>query len=278
MKSKITALRKRLKAQPIWLRVLRALFCIVAGAYLINAVVINSFAASYTAHNEYDIQHAHGHDDHMGVDSLSVGGVAIPFTTVVGYVDLMDSEEVVYMNYSAFQSNSLNFTNILTHEKMHIYQKKIIAEASGGYPTYDNPIQTAIYLSNLLRLNNDLVELMPELNYEGATLASGLEAVADCYATPRDGTPEYPAFYRPVYLGSNFCSSEQIEIADRMADGVWPKPLTEEEQIALTPLDLFTYVYEVDENGHKTAVMVNSNNSDMPKDVILKKLLPLKRK
>ena len=84
------------------------------------------------------------------------------------------------------------------------------------------------YYEQLLKLNNDFTAIMPRGNQDAYrhSLFSGLEAGADCF-TQSDNPTE-----AMTYVGTDYCSPEQRDIALSMLSNRWPAPLSDEEKIA----------------------------------------------
>lgn len=148
----------------------------------------------------------------LGYDNLQSGGIGLIGWSVdaAGYVNMVEEDNVIYVSNEKWNTESTN-DYLYRHEYTHILQKKMIAEESGGYPSLWDPIQSAKYYYNFIRLNNELAEVMPEVDYTSGILpiTNGLEAAAECYAQPYSSMDEDPTYYKAHYLVDGYCNAEQ---------------------------------------------------------------------
>lgn len=134
---------------------------------------------------------------------------------ISGYVNVVSPKNVVNLDKRAFDERSpIDRVFLIAHESLHIKQKELVAERSGGYPSYLNPIVTARYAHNLLELNSKLREIMPDGDAEW--FREGLESSADCYAQTR-----FSGTLPSMYVGGT-CSDYQKKVAVDVYNGVWP--------------------------------------------------------
>lgn len=252
--NKLKNFQKNLSLQPAWLKALRFLFYLTGSIYLINVIFLSLFTATYSNDAKALPGYGFGWASRVEASEVNVSFIKIPNTSVLGYVNMMSEDNVIHVGTKAADIHNYKTYEFLKHEQMHIYQKELVAEKSGGYPSYSNPLQTLIYSINLIKLNNDLVVLMPELDTKIPSLVAGLESSADCYATPSGEINDY-AYYYPTYLGSNLCTPEQIAITNNLAAGVWPTSLSYAETKDLPKLYNYTKVLEVQEDGREYFVI-----------------------
>lgn len=222
-------------------KILVTLGAVVGGFYLLNALVIFFFQpVSVQTGAELEPIAQFGKTEIFRVDELRSGGIAGLSIEAGGYVNMMSPERIIYTNSNLVPGNIIQNDYLYKHEFAHILQKQLVSEVSGGYPSYSNPIQSSIYYYNLIRLNNDLVELMPALNDEsaGSLLAHGLESAAECYAQPHSSIDQDPVFFKAPYLTPGHCTAEQKNIAIRMFTGHWPAPLSEAQKAELVEVNI----------------------------------------
>lgn len=214
---------------------------LIVTAYALNAAVI-FFTQPVSVQNGAET-HEHskiGFNEVISIEGLRSGGIGLWSKASLGYVNVLSEEQIIYVNGDyADDENPLGQTEYLyRHEYAHILQKRLIAERSGGYPSYLNPIASSVYYFNLLQLNGELAALMPPVREdEGWIPFPGLEAAADCYAQPYS-SPEEQAYFQAPYLYPGHCDAEQEKIARGLLSGRWPQPLTEEERITLISTNL----------------------------------------
>lgn len=161
------------------------------------------------------------------VDDLKSGGIGPASTEVIGYVDVMSPEPIIYFNKDRYFKAPPRNSYMYRHELTHVLQKEMVAEKAGGYPSVWNPVKSYTYYYYLLKLNYDLAKVMPTDNHDAHehSMVSGLEVSADCYAQK----VEYIG--KPMqYLGSVGCNAEQKYIAMALISGRWPTPLNDEEK------------------------------------------------
>lgn len=225
-----TAKRKK----PLALRLLQTVFLVVVSFYGLNALLISGLTPVFEA-NSGVADHAHG----VLANDLSIRPLGVPVASPAGYVNMAEEDARIYVDPSVrFLSERLR-DDFYSHETAHLQQKALVAKVSGGYPSYENPLVSMVYFANLLRLNSELADFMPPLPADVPTLLSGLEAAADCHATPTVSYSAPTAFHRGAYLQDAHCSAEQRAIALQVAAGEWPhKPLAAE----LAPSNLSTDV------------------------------------
>jgi hypothetical protein len=213
----------------------------VVAVYALNAGII-FFTQPVSVQNGAE-QHEHtkiGTNQVVSIDGLLSGGVGLWSKASLGYVNVLSEDPIIYINGDyADEDHLLNANDYLyKHEFAHILQKELIAEKSGGYPSYLNPISSGIYYYNLIKLNGDLEALMPQVrDDEGWIPFPGLEAAAECYAQPHS-SPEEKTFFQAPYLYPGHCTAEQKKIAMKLFGGHWPEPLTAEERAELIPTNL----------------------------------------
>lgn len=217
------------------------LIALVVVAYGLNAAIIY-FTQPVSVQNgaEQEKHSSIGTNQVVSIEGLLSGGVGLWSKASLGYVNVLSEEPIIYVNGDYLTGDDpLNANDYLyKHEFAHILQKELLAETSGGYPSYWNPISSGIYYFNLVKLNGDLEELMPAVREdEGWIPFPGLEAAAECYAQPYS-SPEEPAYFQAPYLYPGHCTAEQKKIAMRLFGGHWPAPLSEAEREELVPTNL----------------------------------------
>lgn len=213
-------------------RILRNLsvtiLAIIAGSYGLNAAII-FFAqpANLQEGAREEISAKYATVSVVLLKDLKAGGLGSLSSGTTGYVNVLSPEPRIYLDGSEYETPPLQSTYIYQHEYAHILQKRLIAAKAGGYPSVLNPFISFSYYGQLLKLNQDFEELMPDGNQDAHShsLFSGLEIAADCFAQPN--TPDEPL----TYVGTNFCSEEQRYISRYMIIDRWPAPLTLEQKI-----------------------------------------------
>ena len=205
-----------------------AAFSVTAGVFLLNAIIITlsqpslgdpvDFASTERFNLILDGQEV----TVVAVDNLQSGGVPGFTFEAAGYVNALQEENVIYINPTDLPDSSMVFTYLLTHEYGHIEQKELIAQVSGGYPSYWNPITSAIFYYNTLRLNTELEpyahDFQDSVHEEhGFMPFNNIESNADCYV---QGEGIWPFEYS--YIGYEFCTYEQLGASYAIANGEWP--------------------------------------------------------
>jgi hypothetical protein len=221
---------------------LRWLLASIITAFTLNAGIIFAFQPVSVQTDPSAAQEVNTYKglQVLEVDELVAGGVAGWSRESNGYVNMVSDDPEMYIT-SLKNPDSASFPNtqLFRHESFHVVQKELIAEASGGYPSYWNPIRSFIYYANTARMNNDLQALMPKVNTEKQFVtAPGLEAAADCYAQP-ESSASSPQYYFGGYIFPLHCDAEQKKILDLMEDeDRWPSPLTESQKKGLAPVSI----------------------------------------
>jgi hypothetical protein len=210
-------------------KIFAGLFFTVAGIYALNAGIIYFAQPANIQQGESNIKVAaeYGNVSIVFLEDLKAGGLGNLATGAKGYVNVMSPDSVIYLNKSTYTKAPTQTTYIYKHEFAHILQKQLVAKTVGGYPSYENPWISFSYYFHLLKLNNDLANLMPQDNHDAVVSSpfSGLEVSADCFAQQR----EYVG--KPMqYLGSVGCNAEQRYIAIGLIVERWPEPLTDEQK------------------------------------------------
>jgi hypothetical protein len=162
------------------------------------------------------------------IKGLKSGGVGSLSSGTTGYVNVLAEEPTIYINGDAYDKAPERDSYIYRHELAHVLQKKLIAKRAGGYPSVWNPAVSFAYYKQLLDMNSVFEQSMPKGNsdaYRHSQFA-GLETGADCFA--QGNLPEGPL----TYIGSDYCTPEQREIALSMLEERWPEPMTDEEKMA----------------------------------------------
>jgi len=215
----------------------------VGALYLLNAAVI-FFSKPVSV--QFDSSASRSFKDFGSVsirlvEDLHSGGVGPWSASVMGYVNVMDDSQIIYVKKENVNSDFSQASLLYKHEFAHVLQKEMVAEKAGGYPTYVNPLQSAVYYYHLLQLNHDFEMLMPDVNKTTRPFlpSAGLEAAAECYAQPRSG-PEEVVYYKAHYLYPEYCTAEQRMIAIKMISGTWPAPLSPEEKAKLQKENIIT--------------------------------------
>lgn len=202
----------------------------VGAVFVLNAVIL--FCANPVSLHGQDkstVFKDFGLVEVRSVDNLRSGGLGKASLPVFGYVNMTDKEDIIYLN-KEIADKSPNFTQssyFYKHEMAHIYQKSIVAEKAGGYPSYVNPVQSFKYYKTLFELDKAYQELMPAFNNEEEfSLFPGLETSAECFAQPKKITPKFNA----PYVDRGYCLAEERKVIFGMVVGKWPTELTEQQQ------------------------------------------------
>jgi hypothetical protein len=207
---------------------LLTLLAVIAGLYGLNAAIL-FFAqpANLQQGAREEISSQYGTISVVLIDDLKAGGLGNLSSGTTGYVNVLSSSPTVYINGTEYKKAPAQNSYIYRHELAHVLQKELVAQKAGGYPSLSNPFVSFLYYGELLKLNHDFTETMPEGNQDAFrhSLFSGLETGADCFA--QSDVPEEPM----TYVGTEYCSSEQRYISLYMLTKRWPAPLTEEEKI-----------------------------------------------
>lgn len=218
---------------------------LVGAVYGINAGVIAVTASSSVqAGEEAVVLREDSNLKIVGYDNLQSGGVGFIGWSIEasGYVNMLEEENTIYVDTDKWNANGSN-DYLYRHEYTHILQKKMIAEEAGGFPSIWDPIQSAKYYYNFIRLNNELAEVMPEVDYSEGILpiTNGLEAAAECYAQPYSSVNEEPVYYNAPYLVDGYCDAEQKRLAVSLfTTDEWFGELTDEELAALKEVNITT--------------------------------------
>lgn len=216
---------------------------IVSAVYAVNAIVMLAFGVSGNVISREVLEDgvAEGTEVAMFEDAPVLFG----YMPTEGYVDMTDPSMTINL---AERTQELykpdDFALLMKHEQFHLVQKALVADAAGGFPSFENPYRTFRYLTELWHLESDLRGLMPDLfpMAKERVFAHGIETSADCYAQPSDLPVQYSGFYMEH---DTVCSPEQVYIVQQMERGVWPtafdgdaedlpevltKPMSEEER------------------------------------------------
>lgn len=205
-------------------------FSVTAGVFLLNALIITFAQPSLGenvdfANTERFNMTLNGEEiTVIAVDTLQSGGVPGFTFKAAGYVNAFQEDNIIYVDPTGLPDSSMIFTYLLTHEYGHIAQKELIAEASGGYPSYWNPVTSAIFYFNTVRLNTELEpyshDIQDSVHEEHGDLPfSNIESNADCYVQSEGIWP-----FEYSYIGYDFCTSEQLGAAYAVANHDWPTP------------------------------------------------------
>lgn len=222
-------------------KIIGSFVALVLVAYGLNAAII--YFTQPVSVQQGAEQQAHssiGTNKVISIEGLLSGGVGLWSKASLGYVNVLSEEPIIYVNGDYLKEEDLLTANdyLYKHEFAHILQKELLAERSGGYPSYWNPISSGVYYFNLLKLNSDLEALMPAVrDDEGWIPFPGLEAAAECYAQPYSD-PEKQVYFQAPYLYPGHCTAEQKKIAMKLFGGHWPEPLSEAERGKLLPTNL----------------------------------------
>lgn len=213
----------------IFLKTLTIIFGLFAGIYGVNAAVIfftqpSNIQQGQTVHVDAE----YGSISIVLVKDLKSGGLGVLSSGAAGYVNVMSPEPNIYLNETQFKTAPSRNSYIYRHEFAHVLQKQLVASKVGGYPSYDNPLISYRYYFELLKLNQDFMNVMPKDNHDAhvSSIFSGLELSADCFSQ----LAEYVG--KPMqYIGSEGCTPEQRYMSIALISGRWPTPLTPEEKI-----------------------------------------------
>jgi len=209
----------------------------IVGVFFINNLAIDLLTPSLGGESSVDENALFDRivkDDSVNIVAANTvevnGAIGLNFEAT-GYVNVGEAAPNIYINSAEdgyYDTNTLAY--ILTHEYSHVLQKRLVAEVSGGYPNRWNPIQSAIYYYNFLRLNNELAANTPGLgeNFTSVATFEHLETNADCL-TQTEGLwlQEYS------YIGFNYCKDNQLGAAYAVADGEWPTDENIQKYVAL---------------------------------------------
>lgn len=222
-------------------KIIGSFVALVIVAYGLNAAIIYfTQPVSVQTGAEQQEHSSIGTNKVVSIEGLLSGGVGLWSKASLGYVNVLSEEPIIYVNGDYLKGEDVLNANdyLYKHEFAHILQKELLAERSGGYPSYWNPISSGIYYFNLLKLNSDLEALMPAVREdEGWIPFPGLEAAAECYAQPYSD-PEKQVYFQAPYLYPDHCTAEQQKIAMRLFGGHWPEPLSETDRAKLLPTNL----------------------------------------
>lgn len=152
------------------------------------------------------------------LDDLKSGGVGNLAMEAMGYVNVLSSEQVIYVDRTVAEKSSSYVDYFINHEYAHVAQKKLIAQEMGGYPSVDNPWFSMAYYAKVLELNSTLDSLMPVAEgVDDHSAFDGLEKMADCAAQ----SPEN-ADRKLEYVGHAQCNYKQKWTALAVEEEIWP--------------------------------------------------------
>ena len=208
--------------------VITTLLTIVGVLYVVNCAII-FFAQPANLQQgarEKDISQ-YGDISVVLLENLKAGGIGNLSSGTTGYVNVLSSSPTIYLDGIKYKKAPEQSSYIYQHELAHVLQKELIARKAGGYPSVANPFVSFAYYGQLLKLNNDFDVLMPKGNQDAYRHSpfSGLESGADCFA--QSNHPEEVM----TYIGTDFCSPEQRNIALGLLSNRWPAPLSDEEKV-----------------------------------------------
>ena len=237
----------------VFRRTLLGLLIGVSGLYGVNAVILTIAQPAHLGSKQTFVDKNSFVADDATVNVVFVKDLNVNLTppsnlvsngVVAGYVDIVSPDNNMYINFNSDANISLD-DYLYHHELAHIYQKQLVAEVSGGYPSYWNPFTSFVYYFNLARLELDLRAVMPSSTSNGDALVTspfpGIEEMADCNAEQINN------FGLPMqYVGSEGCGAEAHYIATMLvSEGRWPSPLTSKEAkiaYSLQQARIMTYV------------------------------------
>ena len=201
----------------------RSVFVLVC-VFLVNNLVIDfSYPTQLGEFSEVDLtgrfeRVKSGEVTIVSVDELRSGGVGNFSAEAKGYVNMFVPEDVIYVEMSE-QIYEKDKNYLFVHEYAHVLQKRLIADVSVGAPSRWNPLQSLVYYYNLFALNAALSGVVPPVtaDVDGVLVVSGLEANADCVTQVFGSWPRVQS-----YIGSVYCSSEELAAAYCVVNGEWP--------------------------------------------------------
>jgi hypothetical protein len=182
-------------------------------------------------------------------DDLRSGGIGNLTSEIRGYVNMFDSDNILYVEPIKSVEVDAKKTYLLSHEYAHIGQKELIAESALGYPSHWNPIQSASYYQKLIELDNALSVYYAEkdIKYSLNTLIPHLEQSADCLTQAWGSFPR-----KDSYVGEDFCTIEQKAAALVIADGEWPTYEAVHNRISQGNIENFEVFEEIAETVTNT--------------------------
>lgn len=203
---------------------------VIGGIFAVNALVL--FAANPVSIQGGDKSLEYKYFSTVevrSVENLRSGGLGKASFPVFGYVNMTDEKDIIYLNQELTDKNPhlTHRSYFYKHEMAHIYQKRMVAEKVGGYPSYLNPVKSYNYYRTLFKLDREYQKYMPDFNKDDEfSLFPGLETAAECFAQPQKINPSYEAHY----VKRGYCVPEERKHVFGMVVGRWPAPLTEEQK------------------------------------------------
>jgi len=192
----------------------------IVAAYSGNAALLYFTSPANERYNE---QFTHvdtfGTINILSYENLKSGGLSLGSADASmhfsGYVNLLESEKNIYIDDTWGAVPGFRNYAIYDHELAHILQKEMIAERSGGYPSYANPIRTFKFVKNLLELDSEFSKVMPKpenVNEVGLGIMN-LETAADCYSQPAVRLSKVNEGTTLTYVGEQECTRVQEHLA-----------------------------------------------------------------
>lgn len=209
-----------------------ALFALISIIFSLNFFFVNVLTPGNIQMGEkIELYKSYGEINVYDAKNLRSGGIGLFSVNTLGYVNLFEEESNIYINSSVFEKNKGVFYQsdfIYRHEIGHIYQKKMVAEKAGGYPSWNDPLTTIKYVYYLFKLDSDYKKMMPDLQETSHQIVvfPGLEAASDCMAI-RDNDQ---SLYKKTYVVDGKCTLLQDKIATASIVGRWPDEQLEKEK------------------------------------------------